>query len=190
MRATISTGFALLVGGVAIVLLSSGLDLELESTALMGVAMGAVVALMPDRTPVTRILAFATGFVIALIGYFVRAALLPDTAGGRAVALALVIALCVAAAAGSFDRLSLWGTLLGAAALAGGYESSYAAAPSEVVDTSLSSATAILLTFAVGFLCASLGGGTTREAADRHRRVPGENNTRAAAVDMNMESAR
>jgi hypothetical protein len=158
MRTTLLTGLALLVGGVLVIMLSSGLDLELESTALMGAAIGAVLALVPDRPPLMRIVGFLGGFVAAWVGYLVRAAVLPDTTSGRAVALTLVVALCVAIAAGRFNRVPLWATLLGAAALAGGYEASYALAPSEVVDTSMTAVTTILFTVAVGFLSAAIVG--------------------------------
>ena len=158
MRTTLLTGLALIVGGLAVILLGSTLDLELESTALMGAAIGAVVALVPDRTPLMRLVGFLAGFVSAWIAYLVRAAVLPDTTSGRAMAMVLVVVLCVAVAALSFNRVPLWATLLGAAAMAGGYESSFATAPSEVVDTSMTAVTTILLTVGVGFLVAALVG--------------------------------
>src|SRR5690349_13875299 len=93
MRRTLVAGLVLALAAVLVVLVSSGLDLELESVALLGGALGAVVALVPDRTPLVRLSGFAGGFVAAWVGYVVRAALLPDTAGGRAVAVGLVLAL-------------------------------------------------------------------------------------------------
>lgn len=164
MRTTLLTGLALVLGGVVVILLGSSLDLELESTALMGAALGAVVALVPDRTPVVRIVSFLGGLVIAWVGYFVRAGLLPDTSTGRAAALVVVVVLCVALVAASLNRLPLWAVLLGAAAMAGGYEASYAVAPSEVLDTSISAVTTIVLTVAAGFLAAALVSPTTATA--------------------------
>ena len=79
MRKTLLIGLAVLVAGVLVLMLSSGLDLELESTALMGVAIGAVLALVPDRSAVMRIAGFLAGFAAAWIGYLVRAGYLPDT---------------------------------------------------------------------------------------------------------------
>ncbi|WP_426244263.1 hypothetical protein [Nocardioides sp. LHG3406-4] len=158
MRTTLLTGLALALGGLIVVFLSSGLDLELEGTALMGAAIGAVLALVPDRSPLTRLGGFLGGFVAAWIGYLVRAAVLPDTTTGRAFALVLVVALCVAIAALSFGRVPLWAPLLGAAAMAGGYETSFAVAPSEVVDTSMTAVTTILFTVGVGFLVGALAG--------------------------------
>ena len=138
MRKTVLVGLVLAVAAVVVVLVSSAFDLELESAALLGAALGAVVALVPDRSPMMRLAGFAGGFVAAWIGYIVRAALLPDSAGGRAVAVGLVVVLCVAIAAVSMGRLALWSTLLGTAGFTGAYEFTFAAAPPEVAATSLS----------------------------------------------------
>lgn len=158
MRTTLLTGLGLIVGGLVVIFLSSSLDLALEGTALMGAAIGASVALIPDRSPLTRLGGFIGGFLAAWIGYFVRAAVLPDTTTGRAFALVLVVALCIAIVAATLNRVPLWATLLGAAAMAGGYETRFALAPSEVVDTSMTAVTTILLTVGVGFLVGALAG--------------------------------
>jgi hypothetical protein len=176
MRKSLLAGLVLAVAAVLVVLASSLFDLGLESVALMGAALGAVVALVPDRTPAVRLGGFAAGFVAAWIGYFVRAALLPDTAGGLAVAVGLVVLLCVGITAASLDRLPLWSTLLGTAALAGAYEFTYAAAPPEVVSTSLSSATTLLFNVAVGFLAAALIAPTGGFGSAEHRRRPTRTN--------------
>jgi hypothetical protein len=156
VRRTLMAGVVLAVAAVLVVLISSSLDLELESVALLGGALGAVVALVPDRTPWVRLGGFAGGFVAAWIGYAVRAALLPDSAGGRAVAVGMVVLLCVGLTAATMNRLPLWTTLLGTAALTGAYEFTYAAAPPEMASTSLSTATTLLLNVAVGFVAGSI----------------------------------
>ena len=156
MRRTLLVGLALVVAAVLAVFISSWFDLELEPVVLLGVALGAVIALVPDRSPLMRLAGFAGGFVAAWIGYFVRAALLPDSTGGRAVAVGLIIVLAVAIAAVSLERIPLWSTLVGAAALAGAYEFTFAAAPPEVASTSVSTATALLLTAAIGYLATAL----------------------------------
>lgn len=156
MRRTLLAGIVLAVAAVLVVIVSSALGLELESVALLGGALGAVVALVPDRTPLVRLGGFIAGFVAAWIGYVVRAALLPDTSGGRAVAVGLVVLLCVAITAVSRNKLPLWATLLGTAALTGAYEFTFAAAPPELASTSVTTATTLLLNVAVGFLAAAL----------------------------------
>jgi hypothetical protein len=173
MRRTLMAGGVLAVAAVLVVIVSSALDLELESVALLGGALGAVVALVPDRTPLVRLGGFVAGFVAAWIGYVVRAALLPDTAGGRAVAVGLVVLLCVGITAASMNRLPLWTTLLGTAALSGAYEFTFAAAPPELASTSVSTATTLLFNVAVGFLAAALVAPSERpEGAPGHRSTP------------------
>ncbi len=156
MRKSLLAGLVLAVAAVLVVITGSALDLDLESVALLGAALGAVVALVPDRGPLARVAGFGAGFLAGWVGYVVRAAKLPDTTDGRAVAVGVVVLLAVAITAASRDRLPLWSTLLGAAAVAGAYEFTYAAAPPELATTSVSTATTLLLTFGVGFVAAAV----------------------------------
>ena len=151
MRRTMLTGLLLAAAAFFTVVMGALLDLDLDSTALLGVSAGAVVALVPDAGVVSRLIGFAAGVVLTLVGYLVRAALLPDTDGGRAVFAALAVALCVAVAAVSLGRLALWATLLGAATFAGAFEAIYDLAPPRVVQNSLDTLTALTLCVAVGF---------------------------------------
>lgn len=164
MRRSLLVGVVLAIATGLLVLIGSALDLELESVALLGGALGAVVALVPDRTPLMRLGGFAAGFVVAWIGYAVRAALLPDTSSGRAVAVFVVVLLCTAIAAASQARLPLWTLLLGAAGLVGAYEFTYNVAPPELMTTSVSTATSFFLSLAVGFAVGLLG--TPNPSAD------------------------
>ena len=152
MRRTMLVGLSLAVAAVVAVLVGAASDLELESVALVGAASGAVVALVPDRTPLARVLGFFVGFAVAWVGYAVRATSLPDSDGGRAAAVAAVVLLCTALVVASRDRLPLWAPLLGAGVFAGSYELTYVAAPPVMASTSVSTATTLLLTLALGFL--------------------------------------
>lgn len=187
MRTTLWTGCALIAGGVAAVLVGAALDLELESTALLGVVLGAVVALGPDRTPAVRLAGFGAGVLVAWAGYLVRAALLPDTTAARAVVVALVIALCVGVALVTMNRVPLWSVLLGAGGLVGAYESAYAAAPPEVLDTSVTAVTTLLVTVMTGFLAAALVAPTARPER-RAQQAPADDRT--ADLDSMMETTR
>jgi hypothetical protein len=172
MRKNLLVGLVLAVAAVLVAGVSAWLDLELESVALLGVTLGAVLALVPDRSPFARLAGFAVGFVLAWIGYFLRAAVMPDSTSGRAIVMALVIVLAVAALAFSMGRMPLWSGLLGVAALVGAYEYTYAAAPPEVASTSISAATALLFTVAVGFLATALVAPTGEEYVERSDRAP------------------
>jgi hypothetical protein len=156
MRETLLVGAVLTLAAAVLVGASAAFDLDLESVALLGASVGAVIALVPDRSPLVRLAGFAGGVLAALIGYLLRAALLPDSAGGRAVTVVVVLLLCVVLTAASRNRLPLWSTLLGTAALAGAYEFTYAAAPPEVASTSVSAVTTLLFTAAFGFLAVAL----------------------------------
>ncbi len=171
MRKTLLVGLVLTLAAIAVVLVSAAFDLELEPVALLGVAIGAVVALVPDRTPIMRLAGFAAGFVAAWVGYLLRAGLLPDSAAGRAVAVGVVIVLAVAVSALTFGRVPLWSALLGAAALAGAYEHTYAAAPPEVASTSMSAATVLLFTAAVGFLATAITAPAGEQPVERGHRA-------------------
>src|SRR4051812_39433179 len=174
MRKTLVAGVVLAVAAVLVVLISAAFDLDLESVALLGAALGAVIALVPARTPLFRLAGFGAGFVIGWLGYVLRATLMPDTASGRAVAVGLVVLLCVAVAAVSLERLPLWTVLLGTGAVSGAYEFTYTAAPPELASTSVTTATTLLFNVAVGFLAAAIfapagadRAPTTRRAASR-----------------------
>lgn len=156
MRRTLLVGGVLAVSAFLVVVLSNLFDLELDSVTLLGVALGAVVALVPDRSPWMRLGGFVAGIVVAWIGFFIRAALLPDTTTGRALTVGLVVLLCALIAAASMERLPLWSLLVGAGALSGAYEYTYAAAPPEVASTSVTAVTTLLVTSAVGFLVVAL----------------------------------
>lgn len=156
MRANLLSGLVLACAAVLVVWSSAALGLDLESVALLGAALGAVVALVPDRSALSRLGGFGIGFVIAWVGYAARALLLPDSSSGRAVAVFLVVLACAVVAAVAGERIPLWSLLLGTAALAGGYELTYSDAPSQMLDTSVSVATTLLFTTGVGFLAASI----------------------------------
>jgi uncharacterized protein YacL len=167
MRKELFVGLSLSVAALIVVLISGALDLELESVALLGAAMGAVVGLVPDRTALVRMSGFVGGFVFAWIGYFVRAALLPDTTAGRAVAVAVTLLLCLGLTLALRGRLPLWAVLLGTGTFAGAYELTYSAAPPEILDTSVSTATTVLLMAAIGFLSVAWFGPEHEHAEER-----------------------
>jgi hypothetical protein len=187
MRRTMLVGLVLALVAATVVMGSAAFGLDLESLVLLGAALGAVIALVPDRTPVMRLAGFMGGLVAAWIGYYVRAALLPDTAAGRAVAVGLIVVLCLAVVAASLNRLPLWSSLLGAAALVGAYEYTYAAAPPEVASTSVSTATSLLLTVAVGFVAVAIGSPSDQPQEVPRRRATAAEEQATPLEDFKME---
>lgn len=169
-RNTLYAGAVLALAAMVAVMIGSALDLELESVALLGAAMGAVIALVPDGTPLGRLGGFVAGFLVAWAGYIIRAQFLPDTSTGRAIAVGVAVALCVGVAALSMGRLTLWSVLLGAGAFAGAYEFTYDAAPPQILSTSFSTATTMAFNVGVGFLAAALVAPVTGSGATVTRR--------------------
>lgn len=162
MRRTFLTGGLLAVAGGLAVYIGEWLNLGLWS-ALFGAGVGAVLGLVTDRGPAARLGAFLVGLVIAWIGYALRAAALPDSLTGRALAVVIVILVITVICALLGGRLPFWAALLGAVALTGAYESDYVAAPYNFLSESVGSISKLLVPFAVGFLVAVL---TTRASDD------------------------
>ena len=169
MRTSLLVGLSLALTAAVAVVVSSLFDLQIESVALLGAATGAALALVPDTTPLARMGGALLGVVASLVGFALRAAALPDSAGGRAVAVVVVVLLCTAVAAVSVQRIALWAPLLGAAAFAGAYERVYAAAPAELATTAVSTLTALLVTLAVGFLAVTWAAPRAPQARRHHR---------------------
>ncbi|WGL53912.1 hypothetical protein P5P86_08805 [Nocardioides sp. BP30] len=153
------TPAVLAVAVVVVIAVSSALDLEIEPYALAGVLAGAIVALIPDRSAWTRLGSFAVGFVAVWIGFLLRAGLLPDTEGGRAVAAVVTLVICLIALAVARGRLPLSAMLLGVVLFSASYEAAFVADEPRVVSTSLDAATALVFAVAVGFAVAVLSAG-------------------------------
>ncbi|HET7690439.1 MAG TPA: hypothetical protein VFK41_08675 [Nocardioidaceae bacterium] len=190
MRRLLLVGVLLAIAAAAAIVASAILDLELESVALLGAAMGAVIALVPDRTLLARVAGFGSGFVIAWIGYVVRAAWLPDTSSGRAVAAAIVVFACVAVSAATLERIPLWAPLLGAGAFAGAYEFTYNVAPPELADTSVSTATTMLFNVGVGLLAGVLAGPGSAGALAGNGRPGRRTTTETTTFDEILEHSK
>lgn len=190
MRKTLLVGLGLTLAAVLVVVVGAALDLELGPVALLGVAVGAVIALVPDSTLLLRLGGFVGGIVAAWVGYLLRAGMLPDSAGGLAVFVAVVMLLCLGIAAAALGRIPLWSTLLGAAALAGAYEYTYAAAPPEVASTSMTAVTSLLLAAAVGFAVAALTAPEEKpsERPGRRRTSRDDEDPATHSLDEMMES--
>lgn len=145
-------GLALTAGLIAAQ--GSLLGADLPRTALLGTALGAVVGLVPDRSVVGRTAGLVLGLLVAWLGYALRAGLLPDTPSGHAIAAFVVVALLTGVAASTAERVPLWSCLLGAGAMVGAYETTFATTPTTFVSDSVTAATTVLVSAALGLLVA------------------------------------
>src|SRR6059058_2375762 len=82
LRRTLLLGVALAAGVALLVDHAAQLGPDMTNVALLGAALGAVAALVPDGTPFARIAGALVGMVITQVGYGVRAAVLPDIPAG------------------------------------------------------------------------------------------------------------
>lgn len=164
MNSRVIKGAVLALFGALTIAFGHLFGLDLDQVALLGVALGGVIGLVPDRSLTERIIGFVIGFAIAWVGYAVRAAVLPDTATGRAVVVFAVIIVAMLVAVVTASRVPLWAMLIGSAALVGAYEQTYAASPTLFLSDSPTAATTVLLACAMGVLGSVLLG---EDVADR-----------------------
>ena len=153
MRKTLIIGLGAAILGSLAVMVGSWLNLGLTDV-LLGTALGAGLGLAPGAPAGRKLAAFLVGFVIAWIGYAIRAAALPDVTMSRAIVVFISVFLLALACAVSRARLPLWAAFLGAVGMAGAYEFTYVAAPYNFISDSVSAATGILVPVAFGFLTA------------------------------------
>lgn len=148
---TCATGAALAVVAGALVDHGARLGADLPATALLGLAAGAVLGLVPSGSAAGRAGGFLAGFAATWLAYGLRAGVLPDIPMGRAIAAVLVLSVITAVATATAERLPLWSGLVGAVALTGVYETTYTATPSAFGAESTVAATSVLLSAAFGF---------------------------------------
>jgi hypothetical protein len=181
MRRTLIIGGLLAVFAALLAEFGGSLGMEQIRSALLGATLGAALGFVPGHAgPLSRAGAFLVGVVLAWAGYALRAGVLPDTAGGRALAAFLVIAVLTGICAASLGRLPLWSGLLGVAAIAGAYEYAFGIDPTAFTSESVTAATTVLLAAAVGFLVSAVGaafagdddGSVDHVPADRAARTP------------------
>lgn len=174
MKTRVIKGAVLALFGALTIAFGHLLGLDLDQVALLGVTLGGVIGLVPDRSLGQRIVGFAIGFGLAWIGYGLRAGMLPDTATARAIVVFAVIAVAMLIVAATGGRIPLWSTLVGSAAMVGAYEQTYAASPSLFVTDSPTAATTVLLAVAMGVIGSVLLGEDIAESREeevdsRHR---------------------
>lgn len=175
MKSNVIGGAVLAVAAALVVGLGQLLGMDLQHVALVGAALGGVLGLVPDRSPAERIVGFLVGFVAAWAGFALRAAVLPDSASGRAIAALLVVVLCMvvaAAAAATPWRLPLWSMLVGVAAIVAAYEETYTNAPSQFLSESPTAATTILLAVSLGYLATAVLGPQVQASRGRPDPAP------------------
>jgi len=185
MRRTAIGGAILAVVAFLLILFGDALDLDLEKVALTGAALGAVVALVPDRPPLFRGLGFVGGFLVGWGGYALRAGYLPDTSLGRALAALFVLLVLMGISVATGTRVPLWSLLTGAAAMTAAYETTFMITPSAFPYESPTAATQMAMAAGIGYLAASFLGAAVEAERDEH---PHEHPTRKPAPEQGSDA--
>ena len=165
---TLAVGSALALTAGLLTDHGAALGADLPGLALLGVAAGAVLGLVPDRGPAARAAGFLAGFLATWAAYGLRASVLPDVPIGRALAAAGVVAVITAVATATAGRIPLWSGLVGAATLVGAYETVFTADPAAFGAEATTAATTVLLAASIGYLVAVLGAAAPAQADRPH----------------------
>jgi hypothetical protein len=176
---TCAVGSALALTAGAVVDHGAAFGADLPKVALLGVAAGAVLGLVPGRPVPFRLGAFAAGFAAVMVGLSLLRATLPDIPLGRALAAVVVVAIVTAVATATADRLPLWAGLLGAATLTGAFQTILAAHPEAGTGTTttvltatttalLSAVVAVFVTQAVTTALTTTATASTDPAGESH----------------------
>ncbi len=184
-RRTLIAGVLLALGAALLADHGGHLGLEATRLSLYGAALGAVLGLVRQGSPVGRASAFGAGFASCWLGYALRAGMLPDIPMGRAIAAFVVVALVTAVAVATNERLPLWAGLLGAGLFAGAYETTFTITPTAFETESVTAATTVLLAAAVGYLLAVVVRET--EAVATHEPPPDIPVTRVVTLPSQRE---
>lgn len=155
MRRVLVAGFVLAVLAAVSVWIGNLFSIGLGSTLFAG-TIGAVLGLVKSHTPIIKIVSFLIGFVVAWALYGVQALLLPLTSTGEMVGVFLTIAVVTIIAALAHSKLPFWAMLLGVAAMAGAYGTSFLSAPQNFISQSVAAAGATLFVAALGMIAAAL----------------------------------
>ena len=122
-----------------------------------GLAVGTVVALLPEVNPVTQLMGFIMGLLLAFASYVVRGAFLPYTNWSSALVVLLLFAAIVGVTAILRSRAWFVSMLLGAGLLYAVSELPFRVAPSAYVVSAVAMM-AILFGFGMGYLATTVLG--------------------------------
>ncbi len=121
--------------------------------------------------------------MLTFAAYGLRAQFLPDSASGRAVAIFILLILVMAVAALSGGRLPLWSFMVGIAAAAGTYETTFTISPADFLSQAPTAAVNGLLATSIGFAATVWLGSMVEEERESEREMV---STQSASLDSLM----
>jgi uncharacterized membrane protein (UPF0136 family) len=148
----------LAVFAVVAYLLPGELGTPAIAYTVLGLAIGAIVGLLPDADPVARLMGFTLGLLLAFASYVVRGGFLPYTKWWSAAVVLLLLAIITGITA--LFRSSTWfvSMLLGAGILYGMVELQFQAAPSAYLASAAVAFLSILFSFGIGYMVSAVLG--------------------------------
>jgi len=138
------------------VVLGSWAQLGLDNV-LFATGCGALLGLIPNKGPGVRIGAFFLGFVIGVLGYLFRAAVLPDSVIAQGIAAFIGIMIVTLICGLTRGRLPFWAAILGLIAITGAYNATFTAAPYDFIQSALATTGSLVLCAGVGMLAIVIG---------------------------------
>ena len=153
---TLIGGLSLGVFAVVIYLLEGDLGKLAIAYTVVGLAMGAVVGLLPGADPANRISGYFVGLFLAFASYVARGGLLPYTKGSAAVVVLLMLVVLTGITAVVRSRAWFVLMLLGVGTMYGLVELQFQAAPIAYFASAGLALVGILLGFGVGFTVSEL----------------------------------
>ena len=154
----LGAGGALAVCAAAIYIMPGVVGSEAVALAVPGLAVGVIVGLLPNSDPITKLMAFLLGLMLAEVSYLVRGGLLPYTKWSNVIIVPLMLLVITGITA--LFRSTVWFVcmLLGAGTLYGLVEFEYQSVPSAYLATSGLALVSIFLGFGVGYMVSVLLG--------------------------------
>jgi len=153
MRRVFLFGVTCAVLALVVMYLGDSLGLPIQNV-LSGIAIGGALGLIRTHSPLARISAFVIGLVVGIIFFLLRAALLPGSWLGNAIAVVAVILVMTLISGLTGDRLPLWAMFMAAALFAASYGTNYDATQWLIFQQLPSTAVGLLFTASAGFVVA------------------------------------
>jgi hypothetical protein len=145
------SGLALFVAAAVAIALDALLGLGL-GFAILGIAIGGILGLVSDGSPIGRMLAYIIGVVIVIAAYLGRVLVGNSSELGLLVGSAVIIFAITLMAGLSNNWLPLWAGLLGAVTVIGAYETAFEIAPQNILSELLPQVSTALVPVALAFL--------------------------------------
>jgi hypothetical protein len=187
MRRTIVVGLsAALIGGIGIWL--GGIFNMGFSNTITGVGGGVILAVVPERSPLLRLIGFLIGYVLGAFFTAMILGLIPGgtTTVGMAIAFLIIFIPIALISALSANRILVWTMLLGALVFTAGFGAGALAEPWTAADKFPGAFFSILAMSSIGFLTVIVAElvpekkPPKREPADSDFPSPDDNTNQAA----------